>query len=189
MALVSTPASPSARSSALQPGAMLVPQSTRHQPPPARSSRKAFTIALGLYGSGRRSRTMPSMTRSAETSCAERGNGRTSAGTAQSGSCTQDLRDRRLLLADRRGNPVTVRLHDLVQPRRDVVRLDRVRVVCQPAGREPHEGPREATRERGEHLAGDRARRAREVGHERRHRLGLHPRPQDIVIGEHADAT
>src|SRR3954447_16805532 len=66
---------------------------------------------------------MPSITRSAETSCAERGNGRTSTGTASAGSCTQDLRDRRLLLADRRGNPVSVRLHDLVEPRRDVVRL------------------------------------------------------------------
>src|SRR3954451_24517957 len=66
---------------------------------------------------------MPSIKRSAETSCAERGNGRTSTGTGSAGSCTQDLRDRRLLLADRRGNPVSVRLHDLVEPCCDVLRL------------------------------------------------------------------
>ena len=34
------------------PGATLEPQSTRHQPP-RRSSRKAFTVAVSVYGSGR----------------------------------------------------------------------------------------------------------------------------------------
>src|SRR4051812_4300479 len=97
---------------------------------------------------------MPSITRSAETSCAERGNGRTSTGTGSAGSCTQDIRDRRLLLADRRGNPVSVRLHDLVEPCCDVLRLDRVRVVRQPARRQPYEGARVAAGEGREHLAG-----------------------------------